>query len=108
MRRLSVFTPTELYGVEVCPKLATKITEKILPEVTAWQNRPLEKVYSFIFMDAIHYKVKEDRRYVTKATYVVLGITMDGTKDIKQMMADLKKIYIAVTFDEAEAIPPPA
>ena len=53
-----------------------------MPEVTAWQNRPLEKVYPFIFMDAIHYKVKEDHRYVTKAAYVVLGITMDGRKDI--------------------------
>ena len=72
----------ELYGVEISPELVTKITEKIMPEVAAWQNRPLEKVYPFIFMDAIHYKVKEDHRYVTKAAYVVLGITMDGTKDI--------------------------
>ena len=53
-----------------------------MPEVNAWQNRPLESVYPFIFMDAIHYKVKEDHRYVTKAAYVVLGITMDGRKDI--------------------------
>ena len=72
----------ELYGVEISPELVTKITEKIMPEVTAWQNRPLEAVYPFVFMDAIHYKVKEDRRYVTKAAYVVLGITMDGRKDI--------------------------
>ena len=53
-----------------------------MPEVTAWQNRPLEKVYPFVFMDAIHYKVKEDHHYITKAAYVVLGITMDGRKDI--------------------------
>lgn len=72
----------ELYDVEISPELVTKITEKIMPEVTAWQNRPLEAMYPFVFMDAIHYKVKEDRRYVTKAAYVVLGITMDGTKDI--------------------------
>ena len=45
----------ELYDVEISPELVTKITEKIMPEVTAWQNRPLEKVYPFIFMDAIHY-----------------------------------------------------
>ena len=50
--------------------------------LSAEENRPLEKVYPFIFMDAIHYKVKEDHRYVTKAAYVVLGITMDGRKDI--------------------------
>ena len=44
----------ELYDVEISPELVTKITEKIMPEVTAWQNRPLEKIYPFIFMDAIH------------------------------------------------------
>ena len=71
-----------LYDVEISPELVSKISEKIMPEVTAWQNRPLEKVYPFIFMDAIHYKVKEDHRYMTKAAYVVLGITMDGRKDI--------------------------
>ena len=72
----------ELYDVEISPELVTKITEKIMPEVTAWQTRPLEAVYPSVFMDTIHYKAKEDRRYVTKAAYVVLGITMDGAKDI--------------------------
>ncbi len=68
--------------METSPELVTKISEKIMSEVTVWQNRPLEAVYPFIFMDAIHYKVREDHRYVTKAAYVVLGITMDGRKDI--------------------------
>ncbi len=72
----------ELYGVEISPELVTKIGEKIMPEVTAWQNRPLEKVYPFVFMDAIHYKVREDHHYVTKAAYVVLGIPLEGQKDI--------------------------
>lgn len=71
-----------LYDVEISPELVSKISEKIMPEVTAWQNRSLEQVYPFAFMDAIHYKVKEDHRYVTKAAYVVLGISMDGRKDI--------------------------
>ena len=71
-----------LYDVEISPELVSKISEKIMPEVNAWQNRPLESVYPFVFMDAIHYKVKEDHRYVTKAAYVVLGITMDGKKEI--------------------------
>ena len=66
----------ELYDVEISPELVTKITEKIMPEVTAWQNRPLEKVYPFIFMDAIHYKMKEDHRYVTKAAYVVGSVAV--------------------------------
>ena len=72
----------ELYDVDISPELVSKISEKIMPEVTAWQSRPLEAVYPFIFMDAIHYKVRENHRYVTKAAYVVLGITMDGRKDI--------------------------
>ena len=71
-----------LYDVEISPELVSKISEKIMPEVNAWQNRPLESIYPFVFMDAIHYKVKEEHRYVTKAAYVVLGITMDGRKDI--------------------------
>jgi putative transposase len=71
-----------LYDVEISPELVSKISEKIMPEVTAWQNRPLETVYPFVFMDAIHYKVKEDHQIVTKAAYVVLGVTIDGCKDI--------------------------
>ena len=71
-----------LYDVEISPELVSKISEKIMPEVNDWQNRSLEVVYPFVFMDAIHYKVKENHQYVTKAAYVVLGITMEGSKDI--------------------------
>ena len=71
-----------LYDVEISPELVSKISEKIMPEDNDWQNRPLEEVYPFVFMDAIHYKVKEDHRYITKAAYVVLGINMEGGKDI--------------------------
>jgi transposase-like protein len=71
-----------LYDVEISPELVSKISEKIMPEVTAWQNRPLDTIYPFVFLDAIHYKVKENHQYVTKAAYVVLGINTDGRKDI--------------------------
>lgn len=71
-----------LYDVEISPELVSKISEKIMPEVTAWQSRPLESVYPFVFLDAVHYKIKENHTYVTKAAYVALGITMDGAKDI--------------------------
>ena len=71
-----------LYDVEISPELVSKISEKIMPEVNEWQNRPLELVYPFVFMDAIHYKVKENHQYITKAAYVVLGINMEGGKDI--------------------------
>lgn len=71
-----------LYDVEISPELVSKISEKIMPEVNDWQSRALEPVYPFVFMDAIHYKVKENHQYVNKAAYVVLGITMEGSKDI--------------------------
>ena len=71
-----------LYDVEISDGLVSKIVEKVTPEINAWQNRPLESVYPFVFMDAIHYKVKENHQYITKAAYVVLGIQLDGRKDI--------------------------
>lgn len=71
-----------LYDVEISDGLVSNILDKITPDVTAWQNRPLDAVYPFVFMDAIHYKVKENHQYITKAAYVVLGIQMDGRKDI--------------------------
>ncbi len=63
-----------LYDVDISPELVSKISERIMPEVTAWQNRPLEAVYPFVFLDAIHYKVKQDHQYQTKAAYTHLLI----------------------------------
>jgi len=71
-----------LYNVEISDGLVSKIVEKITPEISTWQNRPLNEIYPFIFMDAIHYKVKENHQYITKAAYLVLGIQNDGRKDI--------------------------
>jgi len=62
--------------------MVSKITEKIIPEIREWQNRPLEKIYPFIFMDAIHYKIKDEGKIVNKAAYVVLGINIEGYKDV--------------------------
>ncbi len=56
-----------LYNVETSDGLVSKIVEKITPEISARQNRPLDEVYPFKFMDAIHYKVKENHQYITKA-----------------------------------------
>ena len=72
----------ELYGVDISAETVSNITNRILPLVSEWQNRPLEKTYSFIFMDAIHYKVREDKQIVVKAAYVVIGVNMDGEKEV--------------------------
>ena len=60
----------------------TERNRRIAAALSAEENRPLEVVYPFVFLDAIHYKVKENHQYQTKAAYVVMGITMDSTKDI--------------------------
>jgi putative transposase len=72
----------DLYGVEISAEMVSKITDHIVPEIKEWQNRPLEKMYPFIFMDAIHYKIRDDACVVTKAAYVVMGINIEGNKDI--------------------------
>ena len=72
----------ELYGINVSAEKVSKITDRILPEIKEWQSRPLEPVYPFVFMDAIHYKIREDGRILNRAAYVVLGVTLEGNKDI--------------------------
>jgi len=72
----------EIYGVDLSAELVSKITDRILPKVTEWQNRPLEQAYPFIFMDAIHYKARENNLVKSKAAYVILGVNLEGYKDI--------------------------
>jgi putative transposase len=72
----------ELYGVDISAETVSNITNRILPLVSEWQNRPLENTYAFIFMDAIHYKVREDKQIVVKAAYVVIGVNLDGEKEV--------------------------
>ncbi|OWZ82638.1 IS256 family transposase [Natranaerobius trueperi] len=72
----------DIYGIEVSSSMVSKITDRILPRITEWQSRPLERVYPIVFLDAIHFKVKKDNRIVNKAAYSVLGIDIDGHKDI--------------------------
>jgi putative transposase len=72
----------ELYGLTVSPSTLSLITDRIIEEVKAWQNRPLESVYPFMWLDAIHYKVKEDGSIKTKAVYCLLGVNREGIKDL--------------------------
>lgn len=72
----------DIYGIELSAEMVSKITDRIIPEIKEWQSRPLNPMYPFVFMDAIHYKIKEDGRIINRAAYIVLGVTLDGTKDI--------------------------
>ena len=72
----------DLYGIELSADMVSKITDKLLPEIKEWQSRPLNPIYPFVFMDCIHYKVREEGRILSRAAYVVMGVTVDGYKDI--------------------------
>ncbi|MBY1555015.1 IS256 family transposase [Clostridioides difficile] len=72
----------DLYGIEISADQVSNITNVIIQRAKEWQNRPLEQVYPFVFMDAIHYKVRDDGKIKNKAAYVVLGVNKDGFKDI--------------------------
>jgi putative transposase len=74
-----------LYGIEVSPTLISNVTNKLLPLIKEWQNRPLQGVYAVVFLDAIHFKVKQDGAIVNKAAYMVIGIDLDGNKDVLGM-----------------------
>jgi putative transposase len=72
----------ELYGIEVSTGAITAITDQLVAELEEWQQRPLDSVYPIIWMDAVHYKIREEGRYISKAIYTLLGLTMDGEKEI--------------------------
>ena len=70
----------ELYDIDISDSTISRITDKILPIVKEWQERPLEEVYAVVFMDAIHYHVRSEGRIVKRAVYIALGIDMNGKK----------------------------
>ena len=75
----------ELYDIDISDSTISRITDKILPIVKEWQERPLEEVYAVVFMDAIHYHVRSEGRIVKRAVYIALGIDMSGKKDVLGM-----------------------
>lgn len=72
----------DIYGFEASPGLISAITDAVMDEVTAWQNRPLEPCYPVIFMDAIRVKIRTDGAVINKAVFVALAILPDGTRDV--------------------------
>jgi len=72
----------DMYGMNVATGMISAVTDKLIPELKAWQQRPLDSHYPIVWLDAIHYKVKEDGRYISKAVYTLLGLTIHGKKEI--------------------------
>lgn len=75
----------DIYGIEVSESTVSRITDKVLPEAREWQQRPLESIYTVMFMDAIHYHVRSEGQIVKKAVYIAIGIDLNGRKDVLGM-----------------------
>ncbi|ALS23756.1 transposase [Paenibacillus naphthalenovorans] len=91
-----------LYGIDVSPTMISNVTNKIVPLIKEWQNRPLQSVYAVVFLDAIHFKVKQDGAIVNKAAYMVIGIDLDGNKDVLGMWIgenESAKFWLSVLND---------
>jgi putative transposase len=73
----------EIYQISILPATINAITDKIIQKIKEWQSRPLENVYPFVFMDAIHYKIKENGKYINKTVYTILGINLRGKKSFR-------------------------
>lgn len=92
----------QVYGIEVSPTLISNVTNKIVPLIKEWQNRPLQGVYAVVYMDAIHFKVKQDGAIINKAAYMVIGIDLDGNKDVLGMWIgenESSKFWLSVLND---------
>ena len=72
----------DIYGMEISAEMVSRITETILEQAKEWQARPLETVYPFLFLDAVHYSVRTNGKVIKRAAYVVLGITLEGKKEV--------------------------
>jgi len=75
----------EMYGLDTSESTITSVTDRVIEDVKTWQQRPLESVYPVVWLDAIHFKVKEENKIVSKAVYCVIGINREGYKDILGM-----------------------
>src|SRR5215831_3502773 len=72
----------EMYGVEVSPTLISDVTDAVLDEVKAWQNRPLEPIYGVVNLDALYVKMRHEGRVENRAVYVAIGIDLEGRKEV--------------------------
>ena len=72
----------DIYQISISTATISAVTDKIIAKVKEWQARPLEPLYPFVWLDAIHYKIKDGGKYVSKAVYTILGVRLDGKKEV--------------------------
>ena len=79
-------TLMDIYGFEASEGFISDVIDKILPQIEEWQNRPLSAIYPIIFIDAIHFSVRDDSFIRKLAAYVVLGINLEGKKEVLSLV----------------------
>ena len=71
-----------IYGVDASAEMISRMTDRILPIAKEWQNRPLSRKYAIVFMDAVHFHVRQDGRTLKKAVYIAIGTRLDGHREV--------------------------
>jgi putative transposase len=92
----------EMYGVEVSPALVSEVTDAVMEEVKGWQNRPLEEIYAIAYLDALYVKMRHEGRVENRAVYVVIGVDMEGRKDVLGLWSSANegaKFWLGVLTD---------
>jgi len=95
-------TLEDIYGFEASEGFISDVTDKILPQIEEWQNRPLSEVYPVLYIDAIHYSVRENGIIRKLAAYIILGINMDGKKEVLSIQVgnnESSKYWLSVLND---------
>ncbi len=72
----------EIYGTDVSPELISTVTNEVSKEVQIWQNRPLDEIYPFVFLDALRVKIRSQGTVINKAVYLAIGVNMEGMKEV--------------------------
>ena len=89
-------TIEDIYGFETSESFISDVTDKILPQIEDWQNRPLDEVYPILYIDAIHYSVRDNGIIRKLAAYVIPSINTDGKKEVLTIgSAPITKYYVS-------------
>ncbi len=92
----------EMYGAEISAGLVSQVTNSVIEKVVEWQNRPLDAVYPIVYLDCIVLKIRQDKRVINKAIYLVLGVNIEGHKELLGMWVSENegaKFWLSVLTD---------
>ncbi|WP_407428161.1 IS256 family transposase [Arcticibacter sp.] len=92
----------EMYQMDISASTLSAITDKVIPAMNEWRLRPLDSVYAFVYLDCMHYKVRDGNSVVTRAVYNILGVSLDGKKDLLGMYlseSEGAKFWLSVLTD---------